>query len=740
MQKIPKTEKLVLNVHGMHCAGCVATVEKGLGKHSGVLSAQVNLVTGSANVLIDSTQTTQNAIIETIKNLGYSATIGQADIIESNESEVRSARSRLILSILFAVPLMIMAMGPMILTDHQPLISHVWDAILQGILAALVLFVAGRLILIDAFKQCLRAHANMNSLIALGTLTAFFWSIYGTFKIWSGEHEALYFDSAGMIIALILTGRYLEARAKGKAGEAIKSLLNLRPAKAMAVFNNVEFEVDTVSVRPGMFLVVRPNERIAADGLITEGQIVINESMLTGESLPVEKNVGDVVIGGSLNGNRPFRMKVTAAGENSYLATVIRMVSEAQGRKAPIQNLADKVAGIFVPIMLGIALLTLIGWTILAPGHPLAMKSVIAVLIIACPCALGLATPTAVLAGTGRAAKAGILIRGGDILEKLSKVDTVIFDKTGTLTYGKLKVVNLVVNDENRYQTILGILFALEKQSDHPIAKAITSHLRNLNITPMTVTQIESKPGFGMTGMWESKSVLIGSKTFLENNGLHGKVFEKELSDESAKGHTVLFCAIENEIVGFASFEDVPRDDAKDIVTFLKDSGKRVVLLSGDNQNTAQNTARQIGIDEVSGNVKPEEKKSFVDSYHQQNQTVAMVGDGINDAPALAAADVGIAVGGGTDIAIESADVVLARSDLNLLRQMFVLSHASLRVIKQNLFWAFFYNLLAIPIAAGVLYPLTGWTLSPMIAAATMSFSSVFVVFNSLRLNRWKLN
>ncbi len=732
--------KLTLRIHGMHCASCVATVEKGLLKLEGVSSAQVNLATASAAVLFDNTKVSQDRITSAVGELGYAATVGQEDILAANAEELTSARKQFLLSLLFSGPLMIVAMWPMLLGHHgEAVVSLEWDALFQAVMAAGALFVAGRSILIDAAKQTSHVRANMNSLIAMGTLTAFFWSLYALMRIWNGNDEPLYFESAGMIITLILLGRFLEARAKGRAGEAIGALMNLRPAKALAVFNNTEFEIDAATVRSGMILKIRPGERIAADGTIIAGNPSVDESMVTGESLPVDKLTGATMIGGSLNGNRPFTMKVTAAGETSYLSSVIRMVSEAQGNKAQVQKLADKVAGVFVPAVLVVALITLLAWLILAPGNPMMVKSVIAVLIIACPCALGLATPTAVLAGTGRAARAGILIRGGDVLEKLSRVNAVIFDKTGTLTYGHMTVAEIAIAEDVSREQVLGILLALESQSDHPVAKAIVAHLKTQSVSPLALSHVESRPGFGMTAEYEGAQVVVGNRALMQTASVDLASLASKAEEEMKAGRAVVLLAVNQKVVAVISLADRPREDANLVVADLKSQMAHVALLSGDNRVTAEAVGREVGIDEVRAEIRPEGKREVVESYRSKNLSVAMVGDGINDAPALAAADVGIAVSGGTDVAFEAADVVLLRPDLKLLTRAFTLARTSLRVIKQNLFWAFFYNVLMIPLAAGVFYPMTGWTLSPMIAAAAMACSSLFVVMNSLRLGRMRL-
>lgn len=730
-------EKLNLKIEGMHCASCVASIERGLSEMDGINESQVNLMLNSATVTFDSARLSKSDIIEKIKELGYKASIGTPDILTANADEARHAKKNFLVSLVFAVPLTIFGMGPMFF-DHQPIISMFWDGVVQAVTAAIVLLYTGREILADALLQTRHLRANMNSLVAMGTVAAFGWSVWALYQMAVGVHEPLYFDSAGMIIVLILLGRYLEARAKGRAGEAIQALLRLRPAKATAFINGVEIELEPDMIRPGITLLVRPGERIAADGVITEGGPVVDESMLTGESLPIEKKIGEQVIGGSLNGTSPFKMNVTRAGAESYLAMVIRMVSEAQSAKAPVQKLADTVAGIFVPIVLALATLTLIGWLVFAPEESMAVKAFIAVLIISCPCALGLATPTAVLAGTGRAARAGILIRGGDILEQISRLTTMLFDKTGTLTHGKLEVIQLRCIGGLQNQHLHSLLGSLESHSEHPIGRAIHRYVKDQEFIPVKLEKIESRPGFGMTAVHDDQILAAGNRALMEELGIASGISASIAESEMAQGRTVVYVALNGRVIGLVSVADTVREDAPAVVSELKSSMQHVVMLSGDNKATASAVAGRLGI-EFEAEVKPEQKKATLDRYRRSGQTVAMVGDGINDAPALAAADVGIAMAGGTDIAMEAADVVLLRPNMHLLTRMLQISRSTLRVIKQNLFWAFFYNVIAIPVAAGLFYPITGWTLSPMIAAAAMSFSSLFVVLNSLRLARIKL-
>ena len=734
---MPKLQELPLKIEGMHCASCVNSIEKGVGKLEGVNECRVNLAMHSAVVTFDEGRQDAKAIINKIHELGFDASISTPDVLTENTKEIDVALHRFIISLILTVPLMIVAMWSMIF--GEPLATEGWDGIVQAVMAAVVLFYAGRSILGDAFVQTRHFRANMNSLIGMGSLTAFGWSVYALIQIFRGGHEPLYFDSAGMIITLILLGRFLEARSRGRAGEAIKALLNLRPSTTTAIIDNTEVQIEGSAVGPGMVLLVKPGERIAADGNIIEGQPVVDESMLTGESMPVEKRTGDEVIGGSLNGNSPFKMNVTASGETSFLASVVRMVADAQSRKAPVQALADRVASVFVPIVIGFAVITLVMWYILAPDSPLLIKSVVSVLIIACPCALGLATPTAVLAGTGRAAREGIIIRGGDILEKVAGINTVVFDKTGTLTYGELEVSSVKTFGQLSEQQLVRLVGSIESQSEHPVAQAIVRYMKSQQVEPTGVRNVNSEPGFGMIGECDNRKLVVGSRSLMETEEVSFGPALMQGEQEMDKGRTVVFVAMDGQVVGLMSLADRLRGDARDLIANLKKRMEKVTMISGDNRKTAEGAARVLGLDAFEAEIKPAQKKMIVESLRKAGFHVAMIGDGINDAPALAAASVGIAIGSGTDVALETADVVLVRSNLLDVQKMFDVAYQSMKTIKQNLFWALFYNVIAIPVAAGVLYPISGITLSPVFAALAMSFSSVFVVSNSLRLNKLEL-
>ncbi len=734
---MPVTDKVTLKIEGMHCAGCVRNIEQGVKTLAGVEESRVNLATGSAVVVFQKDKIDREGIIRHITKLGYKALPGTPDVMISNDRELETNRKNFYLAAGLSVPLMVLAMWPMLADGF--IHSFRIDGLVQAILAGGVLVAAGRGIIGDAFRQARHLKANMNSLITLGTLTAFSWSLYLLITVASGDAEPFYFDSVGMIITLILLGRWLEARSRGKAGEAIRALLNLRPSKTTLILNDVEREIETTMVRPGMVLLIKAGERVAADGEVVENNPSLDESMLTGEAVPVEKKVGDKVIGGSLNNNIPFKMKVTATGQESFLAQVIKLVTEAQEKKAPVQKLADRVAGIFVPIVIILAAITFSVWYWLAPDSPMLIKSVVSVLIIACPCALGLATPTAILAGTGRAAREGIIIRGGDILEKLAKINMVVFDKTGTLTYGELEVTGIKAFGTLSEKEILRLAASVECQSEHPLAEAIVRSWENSSSKKLPVDNVQTRPGYGMVAHYDGHLVVIGNKALMESENVRFGLSLAEAELEMEQGKTVVFVALDNSVQGIISLADRLRGDAREIIDNLKRAHLQLTMLSGDNRLTARGVAGFLGLDHYEAEIKPEQKKVMVESFRKAGYQVAMVGDGINDAPALAVADVGIAIGSGTDVAIEAADVILVGSSLMDLKKMFDLSHFSMRIIKQNLFWAFIYNIIALPVAGGLLYPLFGLTLTPMLAALAMSFSSVFVVTNALRLNRLEL-
>jgi len=733
-----------LTLSGMHCAACAITIEDTLSKTSGVESAQVNFSLGFVTISYDKARTSPDELIDAVKKTGYGAAVRKIDDILEFEKEAQTTWKTFLRSALFTVPLVLINFfTDASLTSAYLLqnLSHLIPAALAGILSGATLFYSGRSILIDAFRQTIRFRANMNSLIALGTVSAFSLSLYNLvagLTSLTPLTENFYFETAAMIVSIILLGRHLEARSKGKAKKAITSLLDLRPLKAIAIINDTQVEIDAAASRPGMILLVRPGERIPADGNIIEGEPTIDESMLSGESMPVEKRVGKPVVGGSINGAKVFKMTVTASGEKSYLASVIRLVSEAQSSKAPIQRLADRVAGVFAPLALLLALITLGAWYFFGgeESGTLLFSAPIAVLIIACPCALGLATPTAILTGSGKAARLGILIRSADVFERIAQADIIVFDKTGTLTYGSPEVTQIHCKEGVEVSAVLEIVAALESSSEHPLAKGIIRAAEKREIEFEPATEVEALSGFGVKGMIGLKPVLAGNLAAMEKHDISVVEFKELAQEEMEKGRTVVFVALDSQALGIIALADKIKNEAREVVAKLQADGAKVFMLTGDNTPAARSTARALGIDHVESNVRPEQKAELISALSRAGNRVVMVGDGINDAPALAAADIGVAVGSGTDVAKETADVILVKSDLRYLNLTMSIARQTFKVIKQNLFWALFYNTLAIPLAAGLFYPPFGWKLSPEVGAVAMALSSIMVVLNSTRLSR----
>jgi Cu+-exporting ATPase len=731
-----KSKEINLKISGMHCAGCAAGIEKRLSELQGIEAAQVNFATEIAHVSFEPGIVTELEVYKTISELGYSAENAES-AKDHHAEELKIAERNFISALAFALPVIAISMSSMFW--NFPFLPHQYEGLILLILTIPVMFYSGREIFIDALRQTRHFRSNMNSLIALGALSAFIYSTYMlidiSFKNSISEH-LYYFETSAAIITLILLGRYLEGRAKGKARDAIGALLHLRPEKGTAIIEGIEVEVDIKSIKPDMIMLVKPGEKIPADGKIIEGNASINESMLTGESLPVDKGVGDTVVGGSINGDKAFKFRVTGVGEKTFLAGIIRLVNSAQNKKAPIQKLADKISGVFVPVVLLIALFTFAVWFMIDPNSPMLLKAPVAVLIIACPCALGLATPTAILAGTGRAARRGIFIRGGDILENTANATHVIFDKTGTLTQGKFEVVGFRSLDDENDERLLQLAASVEANSNHPLARAIVDKAKSLNIKSIPVKNMIELAGSGVRANINGNSVIVGNSTAMENEKISIEPFSEPTEEEMAKGRTVVFVASDGIVLGYFALADKIKDEAPAVVNKIKQSGREVLMLTGDNYKTARGIANQLGISKFEACIKPEQKALIVETFQRAGNRVIMVGDGINDAPALAVADIGVAVGSGTDVAIESADIILVKDNLHSLLEALEISSLTYKTIKQNLFWAFFYNIISIPIAAGALYPLFGFGLSPVIAAAAMSFSSLFVVTNSLRLMR----
>jgi Cu+-exporting ATPase len=741
--------KISLPVGGMHCASCVLNVEKALKKSSGVISASVNLAAERAEVAYLPDATDRERIKNTITEAGYQVpettsspeapSITAVSSLDSRREEYyRSLKRRFLFALIFAVPVFLGGMH--MLLHFVP--GWLYNPYVMLTLAAPVQIFSGWPFYKGLWASIKRRNADMNTLVAVGTTAAFGYSLAATFLpeffAGAGREPAYYYDSAAVIITLILLGRMLEAKARGRTSEAIKRLIGLQARTARVVKDGNEIEAPLEQLIVGDIIIVRPGERIAADGVITEGYSSIDESMITGESIPSDKNAGDKVIGGTINKTGSFRFRADKVGSQTVLAQIIRLVEEAQGSKAPIQRLADKIASVFVPIVMAVAVVTFIVWLILGPSFNLALINAVAVLVIACPCALGLATPTAIMAGTGRGAELGILIRRGEALEQAGGITSILFDKTGTLTSGRIAVANVAVMPEFTEEDLLALAASAESSSEHPIGQAVVDYAKLKKISLSEISDFKVLPGSGLSCHVNGRMVEIGNQRMMEQNGIGYTKLEKLAGRLQQEGKTVVYVSIDSRPAGIIAVADTLRENAVRVVADLKSLGLSTAMITGDHRETASFIAGQLGIDQVMAQVLPGDKAEQVKKAQAGNVKVAMVGDGINDAPALAQADIGIAMGRGTDVAIESADIILMGDNLELIAKSLKLSRAALRIIKQNLFWAFFYNVIGIPIAAGALYPFFGILLNPMFAALAMAFSSVSVVSNSLRLRKWR--
>lgn len=766
------------DVTGMTCSACSSHVEKSVSKLTGVENVSVNLLTNSMQVEFDENKLDTAGIIKAVEDAGYGAAVkdghaksgtktsGQSDSQENSglsavEQNVKNMKKRLIVSLIFWIPLMYVSMGHMIyqwlnipmppftmnfLHGNENAITYAFTQFLL----LLPILIANQKYFKNGFKTLWHRSPNMDSLIAIGAGAAILYGIFAIYRIgYAMGHgdimvvhqyaHDLYFESAGTILTLITIGKYLETKSKGKTSEAITKLLNLAPKTVTVVRDGVEQVVDAADVGKGEIFLVKPGESVAVDGIVLEGKSSFDESAITGESIPVPKQEGDAIVSASMNKSGLIRAKATKVGEDTTIAQIIRLVEEASSSKAPIAKMADKIAGVFVPAVITIALITGVIWLISGATFEFAMSTAIAVLVISCPCALGLATPVAIMVGTGKGAENGILIKSGDALETAHQIDTVVLDKTGTITQGKPVVTDIIcAAGKNADKTqLLQIAGSLEKGSEHPLAEAIVNYCLTNNISLEKVTDFNALFGKGIEGTMSGTHYYAGNEKMMEEKGISLSTEQKNQIQALAKqGRTPLLFADEKQFLGIVAVADVVKPTSKEAVQKFRDYGIHVIMLTGDNEVTAQAIKEQVGIDEVVAGVLPTQKEEKISALKQAGHKVAMIGDGVNDAPALASADVGIAIGAGTDVAIESADIVLMKNDLLDAVGAVKLSKAVIRNIKENLFWAFFYNSIGIPLAAGVLYPLFQIKLNPMFGAAAMSLSSVCVVSNALRL-RW---
>ncbi len=754
------------DIKGMTCSACSLAVDKSVNKLEGIEGVNVNLLNNNMTVSYDDTVLSADKIIKAVENAGY-----QASVVDNKKQsgrpvykedvakqEINEMKRRVLISFIFAIPLFYIAMGHM-MKWPLPSIIHgqknaVTFAFTQFLLALPVVFVNIKYYKVG-FKTLIKGSPNMDSLIAIGTSAAMVYGIFAIYKIGYGlghdnmhmvmEYSMdLYFESAAVVLALITFGKFLEARAKGKTSEAIKKLINLAPKTAIVLRTNMEtglpeeIEISVESLELKDIVIVKPGQSIPTDGIIIEGRTSVDESMLTGESLPVEKKVGDKVIGASINKSGYFKFEVTKLGDDTLLSQIIKLVEEASSSKAPIAKLADKISGIFVPVVIAIAVVATIVWLLLGHSFEFSLSIGIAVLVISCPCALGLATPTAIMVGTGKGAENGILIKSAEALETAHTINTVIMDKTGTITEGKPRITDIFTNGKITEDKLLQLSASIEKNSEHPLADAIVKEAQDKGIDFLDIEDFEAIHGMGLKAKVENMLVYMGNKKLLDSKGISLSSFEELGQKLASEGKTPMFFADEKEVLGIIAVADVVKPTSQQAILEFERMGIEVIMLTGDNKRTAEAIGRQINVSRVIAEVLPQDKEQEVRKLQESGKKVAMIGDGINDAPALVRADVGIAIGAGTDVAIESADVVLVKNDLLDAVKAVQLSKSVIRNIKQNLFWAFIYNVVGIPLAAGVFYGVLGWKLNPMFAGAAMSLSSVSVVSNALRLKFFK--
>lgn len=751
------------NITGMSCAACSSRIEKTVSALGGVDKCEVSLISNSMTV---EGSASPDEIISAVTAIGYGASLSGnsqkgkntfksewEERRKAEEKTLKSMKNRLVSSIVFLVVLMYITMGHMIGLPLPSFLSGTENALVNALtqmLLTIPVMIINRKFFVAGFKGVVNRAANMDTLVALGSSASFLYGVFavmmmaysaprGNLDVLSHYSHELYFESSAMILTLVTVGKYLETRSKGKTSDALGKLVELSPKTANVIRNGKEVTVDAEEVKEGDEIIIRPGERIAVDGAVVSGSGFVDQSAVTGESLPVEKNIGDSVISATLNKNGTFRMTASKVGENTTLAQIIRLVDEAGSSKAPIARLADKVSGVFVPMVTAIAFLTFVIWLIAGAGFESALSFGITVLVISCPCALGLATPVAIMAGTGKAAENGILIKSASALEGLGSVDKIVLDKTGTVTSGEMSVSDIITIDKSLSQSdFISIAGSLEKGSEHPLAAAVRKKAEEMKATLYDAVDFEAVEGKGIKGKINGKNYLSGNLRFIKEKNIDCSGIEETLDKFSSQGKTPLIFVCEENIIGIIFVSDTVREDSVEAIKLFKKLGKKTVILTGDNKNSAEFIAKKTDVDEVYSELLPQDKERVIREMQEKGEKIAFIGDGINDAPSLSRADVGIAIGAGTDIAIDSADIVLIKSSLLDGVRALELSKAVMRNIKMNLFWAFFYNTLGIPLAAGVFYPLFSLKLSPMIGSAAMSLSSVCVVTNALRLRFFK--
>lgn len=730
-------QKAEFDITGMTCAACATRIEKGLNKMEGIATANVNLALEKATLEFNPSEVTISDIIAKVEKLGYGAhqKLDNKEQVDHREKHIKDQQRKFTISAILSLPLLWTMVGHFSFTSFLYVPDILMNPWIQLILATPVQFIIGKQFYVGAYKALRNGSANMDVLVVMGTSAAYFYSLYQAI-VTAGTHHGphLYFETSAVLITLILLGKLFEARAKGRSSEAIKKLMGLQAKTAIVERDGVEKEVPLEEVVISDTILVKPGEKIPVDGEVVEGTTAVDESMLTGESLPVDKKAGDALYGSTINKNGFIKMTATKVGRDTALAQIIKVVEDAQGSKAPIQRMADQISGIFVPIVVGIAILTFLVWIIwVQPGEfTPALEVLIAILVIACPCALGLATPTSIMAGSGRAAEFGILFKGGEHLEQTQSIDTVVVDKTGTVTHGKPVLTDVILADGQYEDKFLSMIGAAEKQSEHPLAEAIVQGIQEKGIELGDVQFFEAIPGYGVQATVSGQGVVIGTRKLMQQYGINIQSVLPAMEELERNGKTAMLAGINGQYAGVVAVADTIKDTSREAVRRLQEMGIKVIMMTGDNERTAQAIAKEVGVDAVIAEVLPEGKAEEVKKLQQQGKKVAMVGDGINDAPALATADIGMAIGTGTDVAMEAADITLIRGDLNSIADAILMSRKTMRNIKQNLFWAFAYNTIGIPIAAIGL-------LAPWVAGAAMAFSSVSVVLNALRLQRVKL-